>query len=711
LVLGVWLVDEGRESYEIRSVSDGGFPAASAGASTSSASSSSQNGSGTGLWYSQRLATGEVIAGLLDKATDANWSWEAELQDGSRIRFQLDESSGVQLISQRCVAGTSNWQDRRKADRPEAYAFYNMMENDNGHRFVHVSHGAEKSADFPVIGLTAGWLPAALASKKDREDAALGGQKQVGVRLLGTFCDPFDITTHKSLLSCVADFAPQLLQEPSMKGRGRGRGISLGGRGAPVPFMDDNARVARHFGVPTQDLRKFVPFKSRARLMASYNTSAPLSGGCRRDMPLNMSAGSVRLATSGAPPRPTLSIVCVRWFDYWSDSRPCSDYSILNDGFLVDILQGPLSPGKTLSTQVEIFTVFIRGTNDLLNLNPSHLRAMLKGRNASAWFFLWPSDDGPVGQVRERDFFALCQSLERLPMRIGWPHQSSLYRVLCGKLWIPSMSLNKKFRVPPTVRLHYADFKQSPRKAAQRALESLVHLRTKVWGKPRIGLEDLKGVVKLGFSWCGSDVLPFRGIGSLVRALTRLLNHNGCENPTCLVQERVADVVGEFRVLCMYDKHRRTVRKETIWMENASPSESMAKHSLRREDVGDFSMASHITVDNTGVIKRFFKGDRTAKYAAEEEALATVDHWLKWYSTETPEPPQSTRIDFLVSYNGDGQAGMWTCEVGENGGSLCTVEVHGRNLAALNRAVLKDDSGRFPIEFPTRIPRNRGEKG
>merc|ERR1712060_865804 len=99
-----------------------------------------------------------------------------------------------------------------------------------------------------------------------------------------------------------------------------------------------------------------------------------------------------------------------------------------------------------------------------------------------------------------------------------------------------------------------------------------------------------------------------------------------------------------------------------------------------------------------------------AQAVAEREAEQLVDRWLLWFLTECSEPPQVTRIDFLVSHTGPGTAGVWTCEVGECGASLCSVEVDARNVAALNSAMLKDSSGEFPVALPRRLLRNSGWK-
>jgi len=276
--------------------------------------------------------------------------------------------------------------------------------------------------------------------------------------------------------------------------------------------------------------------------------------------------------------------------------------------------------------------------------------------------------------------------------------------------------------VPPTTRIHYADFKQNKRRAAEKAIQALQRLKTFVWGEPSVAVDDYKGVVKLGFSWCGADVLPFKGPKSLVTNVTRLFEHRRCDNTVCLVQEMIAAnhvdgkrhvrrVEAEHRVLVMRDSAAPGFRKETMWMENAPPSEGFFKHNVATSDVNGFNTASHYTIKPKDVETRLFKGDKAAMAMVESMAQRTVDAWLRWFSTETPQPPQCTRIDFLVTHIAQGLGEVWTCEVGECGASLCTVDVHGRNTSALNSAIHWDESARFPVTMPSKLTRNDGSKG
>mmetsp|Transcript_63495 Transcript_63495/g.148012 ORF Transcript_63495/g.148012 Transcript_63495/m.148012 type:complete len:885 (-) Transcript_63495:29-2683(-) len=731
--LGTWISSHNNTVYEIRSLEEStsfcAFPSGVA----------EETEGWVGLWYCQRLATGAVVCGALKQAIGVDgWDWEAQLNNRGSLRFRW---RGSQMVSKYRHPDAASWEPERCAERPQGYAFYDSGIHTHGHRYVHLGSG-EGGGKFPIIGLTAGWLPVALL---DIPCIDLFKQKkgEAKVRFLGTFCDPFDAAPSQAVSQRIRMVPPRpfgghpggqvlltgdggvTVQPPSRSsslgaspmskgwrkpGKGAFRpfsfaaksGIGTGGFAQSVPAALNPAQtVAAAFGCTTSQLRDSAIFRGKLRQLPRRC--------CQQNLEAAVPVAHFHPSAAGIPRRPLISILCLRWYDYWSDPNPCSDYSILNDGYFTDLFQGPRSMGRLLPGEYEVYTVFVQGTHDLQKLKPLHLRSMLKGHNAAAWYFVWPSAEG-TGFVREHEFFALCQHMERLPLRSCWPHESSLYRQLCGKLWIPQMSLHSSYRVPPTTRVHYAEFQRNGRKAALRALESLMRIRSTVWGKPSVAVDRFKGVVKLGFSWCGSDVLPFQGVGSLEANVRKLFENETCENTLCLVQEMVPDVVGEHRILCLYDKANNSFRKEVLWMQNVKESSAQVKHNVNSLDVAEFRTASSISMSPDAVTMQCFGGDRLARRLAEDQVTQLVERWLRWFCTESTEPPQCTRLDFLVTHPSRGCAEAWTCEVGECGASLCSVEVHGRNLAALNNAVLSDNAKRFPLKMPTEIPRNTGHK-
>ncbi|CAE7558155.1 unnamed protein product [Symbiodinium natans] len=238
--------------------------------------------------------------------------------------------------------------------------------------------------------------------------------------------------------------------------------------------------------------------------------------------------------------QPLLSVLLLRWWDYRANST-WSDFAVTNDGMLRDLMDGECGVFPSLAGEFELYTVFVQRSADLETLSENWAQAVLAGINQVVWYFLWPcprSDaDQVAGCVREHSFFQLQQRMERVGLRSGWPHPSMLYCQLAGKLWIPQMSLNRDYRVPPTVRVHHADVRRDPLAAAQHAIDDLLWLRREVWGdtpaENAFNTSTVRGVAKLGFSWQGDDVIPFAGVENLGRVLCRLAGQNN-EQLTCV---------------------------------------------------------------------------------------------------------------------------------------------------------------------------------
>jgi len=420
--------------------------------------------------------------------------------------------------------------------------------------------------------------------------------------------------------------------------------------------------------------------------------------------------------SSGDAPAPLLSVLCVRWWDYWSNSR-ISDYDVTNDGMLSDLFDGPCGMHETIPGEYEVYTVFVRRSLDLARISGSSMRNMLRAPNMTSWMFLWPTKrtdaDSKAGCVCEYEFFAMCQQLERAGIPTGWPHIAHVYKILCGKFWVPQMCLHPDYKVPATTRVHYAEFAEDSEGTAARAIDCLLELRQSVPGRrfenPDLKAEELRGVVKLGFSWMGDDVLPFSGVQSLIKVLKQLFEQPGSNQITCLVQEMVPDVVCEQRLLCFHDAFRGEFVKERIWCRMKAKGQ-VARQHRQFCDVPEFALTSAVFVSEDVALEEFFGGSKATMRKAEEDADALSEHWLCWFSTECPEPPQVTRMDFLVSRcQATGKTSVWTCELGECGASLCAVDVNARNAASLNSAMRNDESGRFPKALPP-ITRNDGYK-
>lgn len=402
------------------------------------------------------------------------------------------------------------------------------------------------------------------------------------------------------------------------------------------------------------------------------------------------------------PQRPLLSILCVRWWDYWT-TRWWSDYNVTSDHMLVDLFDGPCGVNQKLPGEYEVHTVFVRRSEDLSLVSDLWARCSLRGHQTVGWHFLWPTARAPgrdqrAGCVCERHFFDMLQRLERVGIRTCWPHPSQLYRLLCGKLWIAQMSLNTNYRVPATIRVHFQEFVTDPSGTAKSALEQLGAWHQHVWGDVAETVENFKGVAKLGFSWQGKDVVPFVGPEGLEQALRKLLVAEGSMQLICLVQRMVPSVKCELRALVFRDAKAGKFVWHKVYMRLWS--QTKRGDAEMKGNLG-FSLTSAEAVMPAGAAAEFFDGDVQMQLSVEKDVDALVERWLAWFAVECAEPPAATRIDFLVAIREEGQTPeVWTCEVGECGAALCGLEVDARNAAALNLALRHDQSGRFPLPLP-----------
>jgi len=521
------------------------------------------------------------------------------------------------------------------------WAFYDTYMQNQQWRYRYVKVEAPPSG-WPLIGLAAGWLQGTIVAKPETSTGAMDGFMKVRVRFDGYFSDTRDVA--------------RALEIKATKNENFIDGGKYGGR-----FCSEN----KEFMIPATLIRDI-------------------------DDP---------------PEQPLLSVLNLRPVDYYSFPKH-SDYNICNDGYIQDMFHGPCSMREQIQGEYEVWAVFIKDTANLDRLDAQHLRSLLTGRNIIGWYLQWPQVLSKSiwgnGSVRKQQFFNFCARAERAQIRMGWPHESHIYELLAGKIWIPRMSLCKDFKTPPSTYIDYAGFKRNGPKTARRALEHIMHLRRVVWNAPPMDVDAFKGVVKFGYSWCGTDVTPFVGLEALVKAVDGMFHKEGNEQTTIIVQEMLPNVFAECRNLCFYDRLSGSFHKERLWVAQMQKTASVEGFS---------GMASSNVIPSNDVGKNCLAGDFDALRSAETEVDLLCDRWLKWLRTESPSPVQCVRIDFLVAKgDGPGQAKVWTCEVGECGGSLCSLEVHPRNTVALNNAVRNDPSGRFPVPLHRPLPRNDGVK-
>lgn len=424
--------------------------------------------------------------------------------------------------------------------------------------------------------------------------------------------------------------------------------------------------------------------------------------GHKDGVELRVRPNLVRRALDSQPP--VLSLLVLRWWDYWSNPR-WSDYDPSSDHLLLDLFDGPGGVSEALTGEHEAHTVWVKASQDLERISGEEVRGLLRAPNIAAWYFVRPvrrlDADARPGYVCEQQFFNLLQRVERAGVPTGWPSMGHVHRLLAGKLWETQMSLHPDYQLPATTRIHYAEFAENPEFMAEQAVGALLEMRRYAELKPAVTAADLKGIVKLGFRWPEEASQPFCGAASLVEAVQRLLARPGTSQTVCVVQEMVLDVVCELRLLCFHDAVRDDFVRERLWMRwqawdsepNAAASRDGPTGAAVPEDVA---------------LEEFFFGSESAMRDATEQAEQLFGHWLNWFYTECPDPPPTFRLDLLVSHVRGRPVVVWTCDIGECGSSLCGLEVAGRSAAVVNNAMKNDESGRFPLPLPP-IQRRSGD--
>jgi len=387
-------------------------------------------------------------------------------------------------------------------------------------------------------------------------------------------------------------------------------------------------------------------------------------------------------------PAAELSLLVVRWWDYWNPrNRRSRSHNVANEEMLLDVLEGPGSPHALFGERgsYEVHSAFVRNSADLESMGQA-LAAAMRGKCQAGLYFLWPTQHASdarrlPGAVAEPALLGLMERMEAAGVPTRWPHPLNLYRQMAGKLWVPRVSCERPdLCVPLTVRLDMAKWDADQRAAAEDAIAELQRLRAASPGGRAPAEGTFRGVAKLGFSWMGADVRPFTGAAELVSALRHLLE--GAQRDTvCLVQERIEDVACELRFLCCQDLAQgpEAVKKEILWMKLHAPQHNSDE---------TFHLTSHQTMGAQEAADYAFCGSMEALRDAEKKAAGLADLWLQWFRQEGYGTPATCRLDFLVSVparrRGRPEASVWTVELCECGGSLCGLLPHGRTTACLN---------------------------
>lgn len=390
-------------------------------------------------------------------------------------------------------------------------------------------------------------------------------------------------------------------------------------------------------------------------------------------------------------PEAALSLLVVRWGNYHGGSKSSRSHDITNDAMLRDILLDRGSPHAACAPtgSYEVFTAFIRNTDDLSFVEPLLARTM-RSSNRVGMYFLWPSQSHRLssGMVSEHVLLDLMHRMEMEGVRTCWPHPQALYRQLAGKLWAPGVSRGRPdLRVPPTVKVDWQRFRMATDvvQVATGIIQELIGMRPQ--GGAAAAPDSYRGVAKLGFSWMGEGVRAFEGPRGLVAAI-RDLRLGTTDAPVCLVQERVEGVACELRLVCCRDRAREDVTWELV---------RMRQKPQRRQNGGadDFSVASHENMKFEEATADVFGGRSQALKAAEDEVRRLGKLWLQWFESEGfGLPAPAFRLDFIVANAARAVPQVWTVELCECGGSLCSLAHDARTTATLNEC-LAGPSGDF----------------
>jgi len=415
----------------------------------------------------------------------------------------------------------------------------------------------------------------------------------------------------------------------------------------------------------------------------------------------------------GSPQPPAaLSLLVVRWWDYWNPkNRRSRTHNVTNEDLILDVMElQKFSPHAAFAEGggYEVHSAFIRESADLARIGGA-MAAAMRGKCRSAFYFLWPVQRPAIerrmdGAVAEPALLGLMERMEAAGVRSCWPHPVSLYRQLAGKLWTPRVCRERPdLRVLPTVLVDGERWEADPYLAADDAIKELRALREAQPSEAGPVTDPYRGVAKLGFSWMGQDVKPFTGAAELVKVLRQLLD-GAPKGAVCLVQERLESSACELRFICCRDlaTGKDEVQRELVRMSLKPPMNSADE---------TFALTGHTTMTAAEATQVAFRGNAQALAQAEEQAGRLADLWLQWFRDSGYGTPASCRLDFLVAVTEGRATGsldvrVWTVELCECGGSLCGIQVGPRTAAVLNECLLGDST---PAGFPQPLPPFRVE--
>eukprot|EP00439_Symbiodinium_sp_Y106_P013668 s3090_g1.t4 len=404
-----------------------------------------------------------------------------------------------------------------------------------------------------------------------------------------------------------------------------------------------------------------------------YREEKPVSGMMWKVQP------NLICLRSSPPVKIQLSLVVVRWKEYYTRTTTSRSHNILNESLIRDLLAGEASCKEVFGDRgaYEVISVFASAGRHLDAVPRELLASSLRGSRKAALFFLWPTlkkGSGEQGHVDADAMKSLMTGLEGLGVKTCWPHPWSLYEDLVSKQWAPRDCSRLELRIPPTTSVSRKSLKQLGVKAvASSAIAELQRLSTERGRTPlsqdRCGAaftsytehEQYRGVAKLTYSWMGVAVLPFVGEESLQRALEKLLDG---------MPDHAQSVSKEFAANCEWD--------------------------------ASFALTSHKTLTKEELVMQKFSGDRKTVDQIEEEVRRTAFTWLEHFKLKGCAP-HVIRMDFLVSVPPNKPSTdfeVHICELTECGGATCGLHVCTRTAATLNECMDGHEGADFPKPLP-----------
>ena len=257
----------------------------------------------------------------------------------------------------------------------------------------------------------------------------------------------------------------------------------------------------------------------------------------------------------GAPPRPKVSFVVVRWGghvktpDYnelaGEDGGWGSMGTSISDGYIRSLFDRAY---LRMGNMYEVLTCYIQSRHDLERLTPASVLPQLSAEVKAGCFFLWPIAfvDGSCrtpGYVEKDAFFKCMTGLESAGIETAFPHPSMIYRCLVSKDWCSYTCTSPIFRTPATTKVMRSSIHRNSKEAADVCIQALTQLTN-------LGAPIARGVAKLGYSWEASDVLSFKGPWDLAKKLEQLVSQPGCEADNVIVQEFITSDL-EIRCYCI----------------------------------------------------------------------------------------------------------------------------------------------------------------